>query len=314
MRCWPRGARLRWCWTGRSASTRANSTSPGTRRRGRRGRMPGAGCRMKNPARARLPPAPGPRHLAPSSCPLPLLARRHESLDEIRVEAAGLKIRVGQDALVQRDGGVDALDDKHVERAKHAADGFIPVGAIGDQLGYQRIVEGRDYAIGIGPGIHADSDAAGLMEAGDAAGRGDEGLWILGVDAALDGMAPQPHGLGNDVRQLLTLRDSDLGLYQIDAGDEFGDRVLHLYARVDFDEVELAGFVHEKLHRAGVGIAGVGDGLAQDGGDLGAQPFRDNGRRRLFQKLLVPPLDAALALTQDFDVAVLVRQDLRSEE
>src|SRR5471032_1486211 len=51
MRCWPRGARLRWCWTGRSASTRANSTSPGTRRRGalrlppRRAARPGT-CRL----------------------------------------------------------------------------------------------------------------------------------------------------------------------------------------------------------------------------------------------------------------------------
>jgi hypothetical protein len=34
--------------------------------------------------------------------------------------------------------------------------------------------------------------------------------------------------------------DADLALHQIDAGDHFGDRMLHLNARVHFDEVQIA--------------------------------------------------------------------------
>ena len=40
----------------------------------------------------------------------------------------------------------------------------------------------------------------------------------------------------------------------IHAGDELGDRVLHLDARVHLDEVELAALVHEELDGAGIGV------------------------------------------------------------
>ena len=45
--------------------------------------------------------------------------------------------------------------------------------------------------------------------------------------------------------------------HQIDAGDGFRDRVLHLDARVHLDEVELAVLVHEELDGAGVRVANV---------------------------------------------------------
>ena len=77
-------------------------------------------------------------------------------------------------------------------------------------------------------------------------------------------MAAQFHGPGQDLGQGLALGDADLALDDIDAGDEFGDRVLHLHARVDFDEVELAVLIHQELHRAGVGVSGMRDGVAQD--------------------------------------------------
>ena len=50
-------------------------------------------------------------------------------------------------------------------------------------------------------------------------------------------------------------RDADLALHQIDAGHEFRHRMLHLNARVDFDEVEIAVLVHQELDRARVGVA-----------------------------------------------------------
>src|SRR5271157_3341876 len=44
---------------------------------------------------------------------------RRESLDEIRVEAAGLEIGVVEDPPMQRYRCVNPLDDEHVERAAH---------------------------------------------------------------------------------------------------------------------------------------------------------------------------------------------------
>ena len=117
-------------------------------------------------------------------------------------------------------------------------------------------------------------------------------------------------GPRQNVGQPLALGDADLALDDVDAGDEFGDRVLHLNARVDLDEVELAGLVHQELHRAGVGVARCGDGLAQDRRHLRAQRVGDGGRGRFLQQFLMPALDAAFALAQNFDVAVLVGQNL----
>ena len=45
-------------------------------------------------------------------------------------------------------------------------------------------------------------------------------------------------------------------------------------------------------------------------GDLGALLVVDGGRGRFFEQLLMAALDAAFALAQDFDVAVLVGQNL----
>ena len=100
------------------------------------------------------------------------------------------KVRIRQNALVQRNGGVNSLDHEHVERAPHPRDGFAAVAAVRDQLGHQRIVVRRNHAIAVGRGIHANADAARQIQTGDAARRRREGFGILGVDAALDGVAP----------------------------------------------------------------------------------------------------------------------------
>ena len=90
---------------------------------------------------------------------------------------------------MQRDGGVDAFHDEHVERAAHASDGLGPIASISDQLRDQRIVERRNHVVGVGRGVDADADVSRQIQRGDAAGRRRERLGIFGVDAALDGVA-----------------------------------------------------------------------------------------------------------------------------
>ena len=86
--------------------------------------------------------------------------------------------------------------------------------------------------------------------------------------------------------------------------------MLDLEARVDLEEVEVARRVHQELEGSGVRVlhraGGVDDGAAQ----LAAQLLGERRRRRLFDELLVPPLDRALALAEVHHVAVMVAEHL----
>ena len=53
------------------------------------------------------------------------------------VDFAGNEVGMGQDFLVQRDGGIDSFHHEHVQGPAHACHGFVAVCAIGDQFGYQ---------------------------------------------------------------------------------------------------------------------------------------------------------------------------------
>ena len=114
-----------------------------------------------------------------------------DALEEMGVELAGDEIGMGENALVQRDRGLDSLDDEAIESALHADDRFGTVAAMRDQLGDQRIVIGRNDGVGVGGGVDANSRTAGNAEGGDAPGRRNERVGIFGVDAALDGVAAE---------------------------------------------------------------------------------------------------------------------------
>ena len=87
--------------------------------------------------------------------------------------------------------------------------------------------------------------------------------------------------------------------------------MLHLDARVHLDKVELAVFVHQKFNRSGVLVPDLGQAAAQRAADLLAHGRRHLQTRRLFDQLLMPPLNRALALKQRDHVAVLIGQHLK---
>ena len=68
--------------------------------------------------------------------------------------------------------------------------------------------------------------------------------------------------------------------------------------------------VHQELERAGVGVLhrarGVGDDAAHPPADL----VGHGDRGRLFEQLLMPALDRALALAEMHDVAVMIAEHL----
>ena len=107
-------------------------------------------------------------------------------------------------------------------------------------------------------------------------------------------------------------RDLDLQAHQVEPGHQFGDRVLHLQARVHFQEVEAAVGIHQEFHRAGVVVARGARGADRRLSHLVAHfgMLRDQRRRALLDHLLMAPLDRALALAQVDHVAVAVAQHL----
>ena len=180
-------------------------------------------------------------------------ALRHEALEPVDVVGALRERRARQQAQVQRDRGRDARDDVFLERAPEPHHAGVAVGRLGDDLADQAVVVGRDAVAVVERGIHAHAGAARRVVAAHRAGGGAEGRRVLGVDAALDGVALEAHVALRE-GQPLAGGDADLLLHQVDAGDHLGDRVLHLDARVHLHEVEGAVLV-EELQRADPAVA-----------------------------------------------------------
>jgi hypothetical protein len=80
--------------------------------------------------------------------------------------------------------------------------------------------------------------------------RQEVAIRVLGIEPALDRPAVQPDVVLRK-RQLLAGGDADHLLDEVDAGDQLGDRMLHLQAGVHFQEVEIAVLVDDELDRAG---------------------------------------------------------------
>ena len=86
--------------------------------------------------------------------------------------------------------------------------------------------------------------------------------------------------------------------------------MLDLDARVDLEEVEAVLPVEQELDGARALVARGPAETERGGGQLPAGRVRQPRARRLLQKLLVPALDGAVALTQVDDVAAAVGQHL----
>src|SRR5207248_485263 len=147
-------------------------------------------------------------------------------------------------------------------------------------------------------------------ETRDPSGRGQPaGERILGIDAALDRPATPGHVL-LPKGERRALRDLELRADEIEARHHLGDRMLHLQARVHLEEVVVALAIDEELHGARIHVArGLRD-AARRLAELLSQPVVHEGRRALFDQLLVATLDGALALAEVDHVAVRVREDL----
>ena len=149
----------------------------------------------------------------------------------------------------------------------------------------------------------------GTLKAWIDAGRRRERLGILGVDAALDRVAGERH-VALLERQPLARRDPDLLLDDVDAGDELGDRVLDLDARVHLEEVEVALVVEQELERAGVGVLHRARGVDDRAAQLAAHLLGHRDRRRLLRAASGAGAGSSTRARRGARRAVMIAEDL----
>ena len=109
----------------------------------------------------------------------------------------------------------------------------------------------------------------------------------------------------------MALGDENLGPHDVEAGNNFRDRMLNLDTRVHLDEEPFVAIeIVEKLHRARVVIF---DGSGEIGGGFTELPhdvFRQAITRGDFDDLLVTPLHGAVPLVEVDYVTVFVAKNL----
>src|SRR5436190_20343621 len=236
--------------------------------------------------------------------------RAPDAVQEVGRHTALEERLVGEQRLVDRHVGHDALDHELVERHPAACDRGGAVGAPDDELAEERIVERRHLVPAEQVRIHAHARTTRRVVALDETGaRPEFMLRVLGIDPELDGMALHPD-IGLAEAERLTGRDPDLDGHHVEAGHHLGDRVLDLDPAVDLDEVEVSGRVDQELERADVLVTGR-DGSAD--GALGkVEPGGVGERRRrcLLEDLRVAALHRAVALEQMDAMSIAVDRDL----
>ena len=193
-----------------------------------------------------------------------------------------------------------------------AAQRLRPVGAVGDDLGEERVVVGRDLAAALDPRVDPHPGGLGEVHVGHPARRRQEPApRVLGVEAGLQRVAPQRH-VGLAEAQRLARGHPDLLFDQVEAGDALGHGVLDLQARVHLDEVVLVLAVdrHEELDGAEALVVDRAGRLERRAQEPVAQARREARGRALLDDLLVAALEGALALAQVDEVPEGVAQHL----
>ncbi len=239
-------------------------------------------------------------------------------VDERRGGLAALEVAVADDVFEEGDVGLDAADAELGERAVHAVHrDFIGLRAR-DDFHEERVVEGRDDRAAVAhAAVEPDAETAGRAVGENlAVVRHELVLGILGGDPALDRVAVAGnlvlHGHPDFLAvERVALGDENLGADEIKAGDDLGDGVLDLDARVHLDEEPLVAVeVVEELDGAGIVVFD----LARDAGRGVAQLLDDvlgqAKARRDLDDFLVATLHRAIALVQMNHVAVLIAEHL----
>ena len=244
-------------------------------------------------------------------------------VDPAGVHAASREVGVIENVAQETDVAANAAKSELGKRPRGARHGGAEIRRrrIADHLGKQGVEGGAGSISRIAEAIRAHPrPARRFVDRQGAASRPDGAVFADGfhVDASLNGIAARLGDIGRFEAEFAkgrARRESNLRLYDVDARDLLGHRVLHLQPRVGLDEREwprvaaIRG-IDEEFEGAEVGVAfvmseayrGIDDGVSHVDG----QP----GRGCHLDDLLMATLDAALALAEVRDGTVEVANDL----
>mmetsp|Transcript_28097 Transcript_28097/g.68143 ORF Transcript_28097/g.68143 Transcript_28097/m.68143 type:complete len:376 (+) Transcript_28097:2307-3434(+) len=227
---------------------------------------------------------------------------------------AGDELRVAEHVEDEWEVGLDATDARLDERAGQLIRSLLEVERRGGHLHEHRVVMRRDLRAWICiPSVKSDAKSFRRAPHLDASGVRAEVLdRIFSRHPRLDSEATHMHVLLREpnLRKLLPRGDPDLRLHEVDAGDDFSHSVLHLDARVDFDEVVLPRlWVDEELHRASVHVPCTLADAYRVGVESVAKLFGQADGGRHLDDLLMAALHGAVAFEQ-VGRRRAVRQDL----
>ena len=209
---------------------------------------------------------------------------------------------------MQRDVGLDPVDDDFLQGVAHAGHGLVTGCPVGDQLADQRVIVRRYAVAAVQVRVDPHAITARGMEVLDLAGARHKGRRVFGVDPAFQGVTADDHVVLGE-GQLVAGGNAEHFLDDVDAGDHLGNRVFDLYAGVHFNKVEMPVLV-EELEGAGATVADVDAGFNAAGLHFGAGFLVDARCWRFFQYLLVAALQRAIAVAEVNGVALAVRQHL----
>ena len=225
------------------------------------------------------------------------------SLDQRGVEFGRGKRLAANDVAQKLHIGVQAHDVGLRQSRVEPGQCLIARVAVHDQLGHHRVVKRADgvaLAHAVVDAHRASFKTAGLRLAVDLkrAGGGQEVVvGVLGADARLDGVTLDAQ-LVLAQGQRLAAGHAQLPLHQVQAGDGFGHRVLHLQAGVHLHEEKFHGFglvvgglLDDEFHRARAHVVDRLRGGHGGCAHLRTQGFGHTGGRGFFQHLLVAALN-----------------------
>src|SRR3989337_2813873 len=166
----------------------------------------------------------------------------------IAVDDIGLR----DERYEEGNGGLDAIDHELSKRPLEPHQTLVAGAGMHDELANQTVIIGGNGVARVGAGIDPDAEASRRVKMRDGPRRRPEGVRVLRVDAAFDGMAVEADVLLAE-RKRRTRRNPDLLDDEVEPGDHLRDGVLDLEPGIHLDEVELAPLV-EELHGAAAEI------------------------------------------------------------
>ena len=253
----------------------------------------------------------------PSVPALRELEQLRRLINKVRRIRSVNKLRTLQHIFQKGNIGLDTADAKFLQTAQHLGDGDFVVQSPGSGLNQQRIIIGGDYRAGKSvPRIQTDPHAAAAAIGDQLTGIRHKPIGrVFRSNTALNGFTPvlqiflfrNPHFR---TVEAVPFRNTDLGLYNINAGNGFRNGMFYLNTGIHFNEVIIAIPGHQKFYRTGAEIVDIfheRDGRATD--------FFPQGRihkssRRHLHHFLVTALDGAVPFEQVHHFALFIGQDL----